>query len=163
PQTEEGNRWFFRQANSTDFVRGVVAWMDLQDPTRADSAIDELKKEAKFIGIRHIVQDERDPKWILGEPVVESFKELARRHVSYDMVIKPKQLQNVPKLLDKVPDLPLVIDHIAKPNIAAGGSLGWKENLAAVAQSPHVYCKLSGMVTEADWHKRKSSDLKPYV
>ena len=163
PQTYEANHWYFKQANSAHFVKGVVAWVDLQKPDRAGAALEELKKEPKFAGIRHIVQDEPDVNWLVREPVLESFKELARHKVPFDMVVKPQQLGNVLAVLNKVPDLSVVIDHIAKPNIAAGGSPGWAENLTAVAQSPRVYCKLSGMVTEADHHKWKPSDLTPYV
>jgi L-fuconolactonase len=163
PQTDEANRWLFEQSNSADFVKGVVAWVDLQKPDQAGRALEELKKQPKFVGIRHIVQDEPDVNWIVREPVLESFKELARHKIPYDMVIKPQHLRNVLKVANRVPQLSIVIDHIAKPDIAAGGSPGWAETLTAVAQSPKVYCKLSGMVTEADHHKWKPSDLTPYV
>jgi L-fuconolactonase len=163
PQNPEANRWYFGQANATEYICGVVAWMDLQDPARASLTLEELIKEPKFVGIRHIVEDEPDINWILRGPVLESLAVLARRHVPFDMLVKPKHLENVLKVLDRVPDLPMVIDHIAKPNIAGGGSPGWAEHLAGIAQYPRVYCKLSGMVTEADLHKWKASDLTPYV
>ena len=163
PQTEEANQWLFRQANTADYVRGVVAWVDLQNPVKVGTALERLRKEPKFVGIRHIVQDEKDVNWILRDVVLESFKELARQRVPFDMVIKPDHLRNVFKVLDRVPKLSIVVDHIAKPNIAGGGSPGWAEGMAAIAQHPGVYCKLSGLVTEANLRQWKSSDLKPYV
>jgi L-fuconolactonase len=163
PQNPETNRWYFSQANTTDFVCGVVAWIDLQDPASAGRALEELVKEPKFVGIRHIVEAEPDINWMLQRPVLEGFNLLARRDVPFDMLVKPKHLENVLKVLDRVPDLPMVIDHIAKPNIAAGGSTGWAEHMAEIAKYPRVYCKLSGMVTEADLRKWKASDLTPYV
>ncbi len=163
PQSLDTNRWYFRQANSTEFVAGVVAWMDLTAPSAACSVLDELQKEPKFAGIRHIVQEEPDVDWILRDDVLQSLRELARCGVPLDMPVKPQHLKNVLLALDKVPDLRMVIDHIAKPNIAGGGSPGWAEDLAAIAQRPQVYCKLSGLVTEADWQKWKPADLAPYV
>jgi L-fuconolactonase len=163
PQNLETNRWYFGQANATDYVSGVVAWIDLQDPARASLELETLIKEPKFVGIRHIVEDEPDVNWIVRSPVLESLGELASRHVPFDMLVKPRHLQNVLKVLDRVPNLPMVIDHIAKPNIAGGGSPGWAEHLGEIAQHPHVYCKLSGMAEEADPHKWKASDLTPYV
>jgi len=163
PQTPETNRWYFSQANAAPFVRGVVAWIDLEDPARAGAALDDLRKEPKFVGIRHVVEGEPDVGWIVREPVMESLGELTRQHVAFDMVVKPQHLENVLKVLDKVPHLPMVIDHIAKPNIAKGGSPGWAEHMAAIAKYPQVYCKLSGMVTEADWGRQKPTDLRLYV
>jgi len=163
PQTDEVNQWLFKQANAADYVRGVVAWVDLQSPAKVGTALERLRREPKFVGIRHIVQDEKDVDWIVREVVLESFKELAHQRVPFDMVIKPNHLRNVLTILDKVPKLSIVVDHIAKPNIAGGGSPGWRDGIAEIAQHPSVYCKLSGLVTEADWRQWKSSDLKPYV
>jgi len=163
PQTLATNRWLFRQANATDYVIGVVAWMNLEELSIAELVLDELQKESKFVGIRHIIEDEPDVKWIVRGAVLESLLELARRDIAFDMLIKPQHLKYVLKVLDKVPNLRMVIDHIAKPNIAKGGSPGWREDLTAISQHPQAYCKLSGMITEADWHKWKASDLAPYV
>lgn len=163
PQTHQCNRWLFDQANSSDFVLGVVAWADLLDPTALPDALDALIKEPKFVGLRHIVEDEPDLNWILQPPVLQSLKILADRGIPFDMLVKPPHLKNVLKILDKLPNLRMVIDHIAKPNIANGGSDGWDENITAIARNKNVYCKLSGMITEADWKNWKPSDLTPYV
>jgi L-fuconolactonase len=163
PQTLEGNRWLFRQANVTDYVSGVVAWINLQEPASAGPILDALGKEPKFVGIRHIVEEEPDVNWIIREPVIESLRELARREVRFDMLAKPQHLRNVLQVLETVPGLRMVIDHIAKPDIAHGGSSGWAENMAAIAEHRQVYCKLSGMITEADRASWNASQLKPYV
>ena len=163
PQTAETNRWYFALANRTPYIAGVVAWVDLQQPDLVGRQLDELQAEHKFAGIRHIVDLEPDVDWIVQDAVKESLRELARRDIPYDMVVNTTHLANVVRVLDQVPELRIVIDHIAKPDIAHSGSPGWAEGLAEVARSPNVYCKLSGMVTEADWSAWKTSDLKPYV
>jgi L-fuconolactonase len=163
PQAIETNRWLFRRANMTDFVAGVVAWIDLQRPAAAASELDLLQKERKFSGIRHVVEDEPDLAWILRAPVVQSLRELARRKVPFDMLVRPEHLANVLRLLDRVPELNVVIDHIGKPRIAGGGSPGWAGHMTEIASHPRVFCKISGMVTEADWQHWSAADLKPYI
>ena len=163
PQSDDGNRWLFDRANDCSYVAGVVAWLDLTKPSQVNSAIDLLKREPKFVGIRHIVEDEPDLNWIVRENVLDSLKELARRGVPYDMLVRPVHLKNALRVLDEVTDLHVVIDHIAKPEIAAGGSRGWAEDMAAIAQHPGVRCKLSGMTTEANRRTWCVSDISPYV
>lgn len=163
PQTRECNDWMFRYANATEFVAGVVAWADLEDPSMLGKALDKLQKEPKFVGLRHIVEGEPDPDWIVRAAVLESLHELAARDVPYDMLVKPHHLRNVLKVLDAAPEFRMVIDHIAKPDIAAGGSPGWAHDMAAIAQCSRVHCKLSGMITEADRENFRPSDIAPYV
>jgi len=163
PQSPATNEWMFSQANAAGFVAGVVAWVDLQDPSAVGSSLDELQREPKFVGIRHLVENEPDVNWIVQAPVLESLQELARRDIPYEMLVRPRHLENVLRVLDEVPDLRVVIDHIAKPDIAGGGSAGWAEDMAAIAQRLQAYCKLSGMITEADWQNWEPADLAPYV
>ena len=94
---------------------------------------------------------------------MESLQELSKYHLPYDILVKPRHLKNVIKVIEKVDGLKMVIDHIAKPEIAKGTTPGWQENMKIIAQCPHVYCKLSGMTTEADWKAWKPMDLWPYV
>ena len=163
PQNLDANQWMFKQANSAEFVAGVVAWVDLQNPDDTKRALDELEQEPKFVGIRHIVEDEPDVDWIVQPDVLESLCELARRKIPYDMLVKPRHLKNVLKVLDKVHNLKMVVDHIAKPEIAKGKTSPWQEDMVEIVQHPNVYCKLSGMITEADWKLWKTSDIAPYV
>ena len=125
PQTAEGNRWLCRQANATPYVAGVVAWAQLDDPASLSGTLDTLRAEPKFCGIRHIVEAEPDPAWILRDTVLESLRQLAQRNIPYDMLARPKHLPHVLTLLGRLPELRMVIDHIAKPDIAGGGSPGW--------------------------------------
>ena len=163
PQSPATNQWMFSQANAAEFVAGVVAWVDLKNPSAVGSALDELQKEPKFVGLRHLVEDECDVDWIVRGPVLESLRECARRDVPYDMLVRPQHLKNVLRVLDEVPRLRMVVDHLAKPDIAGGGSAGWAEDMAAIAGRPQAHCKLSGMITEADWHNWRATDLAPYV
>jgi L-fuconolactonase len=163
PQSVEANRWLFKQANATPFVAGVVAWLDLQAPERAGAAIERLKTEPKFAGIRHVVEDESDIDWIVRPPVIESLRQLARARVPFDMLVRPQHLPNVLQVIAKVPDLDMVIDHIAKPPIVRGTMDGWARQMTEIGRHPRVYCKVSGMITEADWQRWKPADLRPYI
>ncbi len=163
PQTKAANRWLFRQANATAYVAGVVAWLDLQNPAGVEPTIRALRGEKKFVGIRHIVEDEPDVNWIVRACVLESLGELARLGVCYDMLVKPPHLRNVLRVIDKVPRLRMVIDHIAKPNMAGGESPGWAEQMVEIARHPQIFCKVSGLITEADHRNWKTADLAQFV
>ena len=100
PQELATNRWLFSQANATSYVAGVVGWVNLMEPDTVSLPIEELKKEPKFVGIRHIVEKEPDADWIVRDRVLESLWELARLDVAYDMLVKPPHLKNVLKVLE---------------------------------------------------------------
>jgi L-fuconolactonase len=157
----EETNWLLELASENDFILGVVAWVDLTD-ARIGGALDRLQRHPKFKGVRHPVHDEPDANWLLREDVVRGLRELARRGVPYDLLLRPPHLPLVPKIADRVPELRMVIDHLAKPPIASGSLDGWAADLARAAQLPQVYCKLSGMITEAaaPW---TSGQLMPYV
>ena len=149
-------------AEATDFVAGVVAWADLTDPN-VGAALDEFSRRPKIVGIRHQVHDEPDEAWILREDVVRGLNELASRDLTYDLLLRPQHLKHVPALADRVPGLKMVIDHIGKPLIAEGKMEPWASDIAAVAEIPGMYCKVSGMVTEADLDRWTAAELLPYV
>ncbi|MBZ5595789.1 MAG: amidohydrolase family protein [Acidobacteriia bacterium] len=155
-------RWLLDLASAHEFIRGVVGWADLTDP-RLGAALDEFQRHPKFKGVRHLVHDEPDVNWLHREDVLGGLRELARRHIPYDLLVRPQHLKLVPRLAEKAPDLFMVIDHIAKPPIAAQQMDGWAEDMAAAAKIPNVYCKLSGMITEADPRAWKAEHLRPYV
>jgi len=163
PQKREMNEWYFDIADDCGFVAGVVAWVDLLRPREIPKALDALQKESRFVGVRHVVELEPDVDWLVHSSVVESLRELAKRDIPFDLCIKPRHLEIVLRLLEEVNGLRLVIDHMAKPDIAAGGSVGWHRNLAKIASNPRVHCKLSGLVTEADWKNWSAGNLVPYV
>jgi L-fuconolactonase len=155
-------RWLLDLAEANEFIRAVVGWVDLTDP-RVGAVLDELQKWPKFKGIRHPVHDEADDLWLVREDVLSGLKELARRGLPFDLLLRPRHLALIPRIAERVPELRMVIDHMAKPMIAAQVMEPWAGDIEAAAALPQVYCKLSGMITEADPQGWKSDDLRPYV
>jgi len=158
----EETLWLLELASEHEFVRGIVGWVDLTDP-RVGATLDKFQRHAKFKGVRHLVHDEPDVNWLLRADVIAGLRELARREVPYDLLLRPQHLKIVPGVAEKVPGLRMVVDHIAKPPIATGRMDDWAEDMATVAKIPNVYCKLSGMITEADHRDWKAEHLRPYV
>lgn len=157
------SKWFCELANASDLIRGVVGWIDLASD-RAESQLDELLAcSEKLVGIRHVVQGEPDPDWVVRPEVIRGLRALERREIAYDLLFLPRHLRHVPALAEALPNLRMVIDHLAKPLIRDQLITGWDQDLAAAARYPNVFCKLSGMITEADHDRWTAEDLKPYV
>ncbi len=157
----EDTTWFLELATEYDFIAGVVGWVDLLDPN-LPRVLDHLLGHPKFKGVRHQVHDEPDEAWIVRDDVLRGLRELAKRDIPYDLLLRPPHLKYVPRVVDRLPNLPLVIDHIAKPEIAHGKIDEWARDMERVAVIPHIYCKVSGMITEADWGAWAPTDLRPY-
>lgn len=151
----------FDLAASTNSIAGVVAWVDLTDENVGET-LDRMLENQKFVGVRHQVHDEPDERWLLRDDVVRGLRELARRDIAYDLLLRPPHLKHIPELADRVPDLRMVIDHIAKPEIADGRMEPWAEDIARVAEIPGMYCKVSGMATEAN-PETWQAEIVPYV
>ena len=149
-------------ADANDFVAGVVAWVDLTSP-HVGRVLDKLSRRPKLAGIRHLIHEEPDEAWMSRDEVVTGLKEVASRDMAYDLLVRPQHLKYVPPLAEKVPNLRMVVDHIAKPLIAKGVMEPWAADIAAVAAIPGIYCKVSGMVTEADHSNWRVNDLRQYV
>jgi L-fuconolactonase len=158
----EETRWLLELAEQHEFIRGVVGWVDLTDP-HLGATLDVLQRHPKFKGVRHLVHDEPDVNWLVRDDVLRGFGELARRGIPYDLLLRPPHLPLVPRLAERIPDLRMVIDHIAKPLIATQRMEGWAEDMESAAKVPHIYCKLSGMITEDDPRGWKADRLRPYV
>jgi L-fucono-1,5-lactonase len=158
----EENRWVLGMAEENDFIAGVVGWVDLASEQCEDQLL-EFRDNRKFVGIRHITHDEPDDDFIVRPAVVRGLKVLQKHQVPFDLLFFVQHLKHAATLGRDLPDLPMVIDHLAKPNIKEQQFEGWKQDLAAAAKCPNIFCKLSGMVTEADWQNWKPADLKPYV
>jgi len=159
-------REFLATAAGTDFVAGVIGWVDLIEPSVGDT-LAELRTGAggKFlVGIRHQVHDEPDPRWLLRDDVQRGIEAVGQAGLVYDLLVKTRELPAAVELARSFPGLRFVVDHIAKPRIAAGPrDPDWEQAMAPLAGCPNVYCKLSGMVTEARWTDWTPDDLLPYV
>ncbi|HAM72146.1 MAG TPA: amidohydrolase [Verrucomicrobiales bacterium] len=158
----EESRFFLSLATQHPWIRGVVAWVDLTDPDVGET-VEALQEHPKFVGIRHVVHDEPDPLWLNRHEVMAGLATLELHRVPYDLLLRPQHLPAAIEVARHYPGLPLVVDHIAKPRIAQEGWGEWAEGIRSLARFPNVWCKLSGMITEAARGGWKPEDLKPYV
>lgn len=156
------NRWVLDLARQHPFILGVVGWVDLASPA-CEQQVLELKAQPKFVGVRHITQDEPDDDFIVRAEILRGLKILEKHAVPFDLLFYVKHLRHVPALARQLPALPMVIDHLAKPCIKEGRIDDWLQDFRTAATFPNVFCKLSGMITEADWRAWTATDLKPYV
>lgn len=154
-------RYLLELADRHDFIRGVVGWADLAAPD-AVAAIDALAAHPKLRGLRPMLQDLPDDEWIATAPIAAALARIAARGLAFDALVQPRHLAALHRRLQAHPELPVVVDHAAKPEIADGRYRAWRHGLAALAALPGVHCKLSGLLTEA----RPAGDaavLRPYV
>jgi L-fuconolactonase len=156
---------FLDLADTTDFIAGVVAWVDLT-AAHVGAQLDALL-EAKggkwLVGVRHQVHDEADPRWLCRADVRRGLAEVAARGLVYDLLIRPREIPAALETVRALPDLRFVIDHIAKPEIARNGFAAWSHLMRPFEAEHHVWCKLSGMVTEADWANWMPAQITPYI
>lgn len=156
------NLWVLEMARHHDFLKGVVGWVDLASPDCADQ-VARMRENGRFVGVRHVVQDEPDDDFLVRPEILRGLATLETAGVPFDVLIYVKHLHHVPTLARRLPQLKMVIDHLAKPDIAHNGFEAWRDRFAACGAFPNVYCKLSGMVTEADWARWEPTDLKPFI
>ena len=155
-------RWALDQARHFPFLAGVVGWVDLASAD-CQRQVEEFQADPHFVGVRHVVHDEPDRDWIIRPEVIRGLRVLESRGIPFDLLFRVEHLHHVPALARALPDLPMVIDHLAKPQIKAGRLDDWIDNFRAAAQCPNVFCKLSGMVTEADHQSWQVSDFRPFI
>jgi len=158
-------REFLGLANKWDFIWGVVGWVDLTSE-RAGDDLDALMSGPggdRLAGIRHQVHDESDPEWLRRADVRRGLAAVQARGLRYDLLVRARELPAAADTVAALPDLQFVLDHIAKPRIADGQDVAWREHMPALAALPNVAVKLSGMVTEADWASWTPADLRPFV
>ncbi|MCU1502354.1 MAG: amidohydrolase [Ilumatobacteraceae bacterium] len=154
-----------RLAGADAAVAGVVGWVDLTSAGVAEH-LHRLQAEPygdRLVGIRHLVQGEADPRWLCRPDVRRGLSAVADAGLTYDLLILPHQLPAAHETAAALPDLRFVVDHLAKPAIATGQLEPWSTGLRALASLPNVACKLSGMVTEADWTSWTVEQLRPYA
>jgi len=156
---------FLALAAAHDLVAGVVGWVDLTAPDVA-GAVAALRAGPGgeyLVGIRHQVQAEPDPEWLLRTDVQRGLSAVAEAGLGYDLLTLPHQLPAAVTCAERLPELTFVLDHCSKPPVASGALEPWAGPLRALATRPNVSCKLSGLVTEADWATWTVADLTPYV
>jgi L-fuconolactonase len=156
------SRWLLELADENSFIAGVVGWVDLMSAD-VDEQLRELTAYPKFQGVRHLVESEPNDDWLVQPAVLSGLKRLAAYGLSYDLLVRTRHLKYVPQVAESCPELALMIDHLAKPSIAQNEIKEWSQALAPVAKFPNVYCKLSGLVTEANWISWQTDDLRPFV
>jgi L-fucono-1,5-lactonase len=161
-QTLEETRWLLDLAEQHSFIKGVVGWVDLRSDA-VEEQLSTLSKDPKLVGVRHVVQDEPDDRFMLDPKFMRGISMLARFHLTYDILITPRQLPAAIELAKSFPKQAFVVDHLAKPLIRQGTLSPWREQISELAKSRNVFCKVSGMVTEADWALWKPADFAPYL
>ena len=161
-QRLEETRWLLELAEKNDFVKGVVGWLDMCSAELPEQ-LEIFAKHPKLVGVRHLVQDEPDDEFMLRAEFRRGISRLAEYRLAYDLLLHPRHLPVAAKLVREFPEQQFVLDHIAKPSIATGLLSPWDRDLRELARFENVYCKLSGMVTEAKWRQWKAADFEPYL
>jgi L-fuconolactonase len=161
-QILEETEWLLSLADNYDFIKGVVGWVDL----RSGELPEQLAKYAehpKFVGVRHVLHDEPELDFMLKDKFLRGIEMLADYDLAYDLLLFPEHLPNANKLVKLFPSQRFVIDHLAKPKIAGGIIEPWRNDIACLGTQPNVYCKISGMVTEADHKQWEEADFRIYM
>ena len=156
------NAWALGLADRHPFIAGVVGWVDLASE-RCEEQLLAFRSHPKAVGIRHVTQDEPDDDFIVRPDVLRGLGVLQKHGVPFDLLFYIKHLRHAATLARALPTLPMVIDHMAKPRIKEGRLDDWLPHLREAARYPNVFCKLSGMATEADWQHWTARDFVPYV
>ena len=159
-QSLEETRWLLQLADAHPFIAGVVGWVDLRRDD-VDSQIASVT-HPKLVGVRHIVQAEAD-EFLQDDRFRRGVGRLARHGLGYDILVYARQLPAAVEFATALPEVRLVLDHLGKPDIRSGAFDSWRRDLDRIAALPHVSAKLSGLVTEADWHRWTVEDLHRYI
>jgi L-fuconolactonase len=161
-QTLEETRWLLKLAERSSKVLGVVGWVDLRSPD-VRSRLSEFARNPKLVGIRHIVQAEPDDRFLLRQDFLRGITLLEEFDLAYDILIYTKHLSVAAEFVERFPKQRFVLDHLAKPAIKIQEVESWAAGIQRLAAFPNVFCKLSGLVTEADWQHWKPEDITPYL
>jgi L-fuconolactonase len=163
-QTLEETRWLLALAGEHPSIAGVVGWIDLQAGAAiVGGQIASFAANSKLVGIRHIVQAEPDDRFLLRSHVLEGLAALSEFGLAFDLLIYPRHLPVATECVARLPQQRFVLDHLAKPPIRAHEIDEWERDIRALARHPNVLAKLSGLVTEADWHTWTADHLRPYL
>lgn len=161
-QSLEETRILLGLADAHAFIRGVVGWVDLRSAD-VEAQLQEFTGHPRFRGVRHVVQDEPDDRFLLRDDVLNGLSVLESFGLTYDLLVYPRQLPAAHEVVRRFPRQRFVLDHLGKPDVAGKAMDGWREQVRGLAASPNVFCKLSGLVTEAQWTAWTADDLRPYL
>jgi len=161
-QSLEETRWLLELAKQASFIRGVVGWVDLRSPDLR-AQLERFAGDDKFLGVRHVVQSEPDDEFLLRRDFMNGVAMLAEFELTYDILIYPRHLPAAVSFLKNFPKQRFVLDHLAKPLIARGDLEPWATGIRELAKHENVWCKVSGMVTEANWGDTSPETYRPYL
>ena len=160
-QSIEESRWLLTLSEQNHFIAGVVGWVDLRSRDVGEQLLEI--SHPKLVGVRHVAQDEPDDRFLVGKEFVRGIARLKDFNLAYDLLVYPRQLAAATELVRMFPEQRFVLDHIGKPNIRDQQLEPWRTQIRELARETNVYCKLSGMVTEANWDDWRPSDFKPFL
>jgi L-fuconolactonase len=161
-QSLEESEWLLQLAAEHSFIRGVVGWVDLGSE-RVVEQLEQFSRHPKFRGVRHVVHDEPDDRFMLRPAFLDGLSQLKRFGLTYDLLLFPRHLPVACEVVKRFPEQLFALDHIAKPPVRTGNVGPWSQDLRRLAAFPNVFCKISGLVTEANWNSWKPQDFAPYI
>lgn len=161
-QTPEENEFLLSLAENNNFIKGVIGWMNLKDDDLAGK-LEGFREDQKMKGFRHIIQGEKDEDFLLNDKFIKGIKILGQYKFTYDILIYENQLPAAIKFIDHFSDQTFILDHVGKPDIKKGLSQSWEKGIKSISSYPNLYCKLSGLVTEADWNNWTTATFKEYL
>jgi L-fuconolactonase len=154
--------WLLGLADADPRIQGVVGWVDLRSD-RVEEELSPLASHPRFVGVRHVAQDEPDDRFLVGTEFIRGIGRLRQFDLAYDLLVYPRQLPAAIELVSRFPEQRFVLDHLAKPQIRDGVREPWAAQIRELARQENVLCKVSGMVTEADHARWKWEDFRPYL
>ena len=161
-ETEKETSYLLNLASQNDFIKGVVGWVDLKTEG-LEQRLEAYQHASKLVGFRAIMQGQSDEKYLTNPVFTKNVKLLAEYGYTYDLLVFHHQLPSLIRFTDKLPDNKMILDHIAKPDIKNKNIIEWKQQMRLLAGHPNIYCKLSGIITEADYKKWSYDDVIPYI
>ncbi|MCK4240736.1 MAG: amidohydrolase family protein [Candidatus Atribacteria bacterium] len=161
-QTLQETKWLLELAQNNSFIKGIVGWVDLKSGS-VEQDLEKFAAYKKFKGVRHLLQDEDDDRYMLQPDFKKGLSQLKKFDLTYDILIYPRHIKYACTLVYEFPQQKFIIDHLAKPLIKESKIEPWKKDMQKLAREDNVLCKLSGMVTEANWDSWKKEDFIPYM
>jgi len=161
-QTLQETKWLLELAQNNSFIKGIVGWVDLKSNS-VEKDLEQFAAYKKFKGVRHVLQNEDDDRYMLQPDFKQGLSQLEKYGLTYDILIYPRHIKYACGLVSEFPQQKFIIDHLAKPLIKEGKIEVWKKDMKELAKADNLFCKLSGIVTEANWNSWMQEDFVPYM